>query len=72
MELPLPLDKMTVSEKLSALEQIWDDLCRTPDDVPSPAWHADVLHARQQRIREGKSEFTDWTDAKQEIRDSTR
>ena len=68
MELSLPLDQMTTSEKLRALEQIWEDLCRTPEDVPSPAWHADVLRARERRIREGRSEFTDWTDAKQSIR----
>ena len=72
MELPLPLDKMTISEKLSALEQIWEDLCRTPQNIPSPAWHADVLHAREQRVREGKSEFIDWTDAKRSIRDSAQ
>ena len=72
MELALPLDQMTTAEKLRALEQIWEDLCRTPDQVPSPSWHADVLQDREKRVREGSSQFVDWADAKQQIRDSTK
>ena len=46
MKLTLPLDKMTTEEKLLALEEIWEDLCRTPDNIPSPAWHVGVLEER--------------------------
>ena len=70
MEWAPPLDQMTTADKLRALEQIWEDLCRTPEDVPSPSWHADVLHAREKRAREGSSHFTDWTEAKQKLHDS--
>jgi hypothetical protein len=72
MVVAIHLNKMTVSDKLRALEDIWDDLRRTPEDVPSPSWHADVLHAREKRIREGKSQFADWTDAKRRITERTR
>ncbi|MBI2998464.1 MAG: addiction module protein [Deltaproteobacteria bacterium] len=72
MELALPLDQMTTAEKLRALEQIWEDLCRTPDEVPSPSWHADVLQGREERIRKGSSQFVDWAEAKRQIRDSTK
>lgn len=71
MDRALPLDRMTTAEKLRALEQIWQDLCRSPDDVPSPAWHASVLTDREQRAREGAAEFVDWSDAKRQIREST-
>jgi len=50
MEIALPLDKMTVSDKFKILEEIWDSLKRTPKDVPVPAWHADVLWARQASV----------------------
>ena len=72
MELPLPLDQMTTADKLRALEQIWEDVCHTPENIPAPSWHADVLQARERRIREGSSHFTDWTEAKQKIRDSVK
>ncbi len=72
MELALPLDQMTTAEKLRALEQIWEDLCRTPDEVPSPSWHAGVLKDREARVRNDSSQFVDWAEAKQKIRDAIK
>ncbi|NUM56210.1 MAG: addiction module protein [Candidatus Hydrogenedentes bacterium] len=63
---------MTVAEKLRAMESIWEDLQRNPADVPSPAWHEDVLRAREHRVSEGQSHYGDWTDAKDWIRKQTR
>lgn len=70
MRLAIPLDKMTTADKLRALEEIWSDLQRTPNEVPSPAWHADVLHARESRVHDGLSEFQNWRDAKRRIREN--
>jgi hypothetical protein len=72
MPVAIPLAKMTIPEKLRALEEIWDDLQRTPESVPPPAWHADVLRAREARIRKGQSSFEGWEDAKRRIRARTR
>jgi hypothetical protein len=51
MERALPLDKMTLAEKLSAMENIWDDLLHNTENLPSPAWHRDVLQAHRMKIR---------------------
>ena len=72
MEVQIPLDKMTTLDKLRALERIWDDLQRKPEDVPSPSWHGDVLQVREGRVKEGSSQFLDWSEAKSRIRDRTR
>lgn len=68
MHIAIPLNSMSASEKLQAIEEIWSDLARTPEDVPSPSWHADVLRAREQRIAEGSSRFLDVAEAKQAVR----
>ena len=68
MEVALPLGRMTLAHKLRVLEEIWENLRHTAQDMPSPSWHADVLRARELRIREGKSHFSDWTEAKLRIR----
>jgi hypothetical protein len=72
MVVEIQLNKMTVLDKLRAMEDIWENLRSTSEQVPSPSWHADVLHAREKRIREGKSHFKDWSDAKRRIRERTR
>jgi hypothetical protein len=71
MELMLPLDQMTVDEKLRALERIWEDLCRNEADLPSPQWHRDILEVREARSKQGAERFTDWEEAKHRIREST-
>jgi hypothetical protein len=60
---------MSASDKLQAIEEIWTDLSRVSEDVPSPAWHADVLRAREQRIAEGKSRFLEIAEAKAVVRE---
>ena len=72
MNVALPLDQMTTSDKLRALEEIWEDLCRSARDLPSPGWHADVLRAREGRVSDGSSEYVDWGEAERSIRDSVR
>ena len=64
----LPLDKMTVEEKLRLMEQLWEDLSRNADDFESPAWHAVELKKREKEIASGKATFMDWEQAKAEIR----
>ncbi len=67
MENALPLDKMTIEDKLAAMEQLWDDLCRNPESVPSPSWHERILSEREKRVREGKARFSDIAAAKDRI-----
>jgi hypothetical protein len=70
MNTALQLDKMSTEEKLRVMEEIWTSLERNAENVPSPTWHADVLAAREQRIKNGTAAFSDWDDAKKRIRES--
>jgi len=72
MGIMLPLDKMTISEKLLEMERLWDDLCRKPEDVPSPSWHEAVLAEREKQVSQGKMGFIDLDEAKERIRKATR
>ena len=55
-------------EKLRAMETLWEDISRQPDQVDSPAWHADVLRERAQVGESGQAQFMDWERAKADIR----
>jgi hypothetical protein len=48
---------MSVPERLQAIEQLWDALCREPGDVVSPQWHRDVLADRKTRAERGEARF---------------
>lgn len=64
----IPLEKMSVEEKLQAMESLWDDLCSKAAGVSSPAWHEDVLAERDAMQKRGDDEFEDWGAAKRNIR----
>ena len=72
MNISLPLDKMTSSDKIAVMEKLWEELCRDPESIPSPTWHKDVLDAREKEINEGKAKFTSFDRAKKRIRDQIR
>lgn len=66
--IPLPLNEMSVEEKLQAMEMLWEDLSRRPEDVPSPEWHDTVLREREAALDRGQEEVEDWESAKRRIR----
>jgi len=68
MTVTLPLNDMTVTEKLQLMETLWDDLRRNADSLESPVWHLEVLEEREQRIATGEAKFIDWDVAKSDIR----
>ncbi len=69
MQVLIPLNKMSVADKVEAMEEIWADLARNASDVPSPTWHADVLRMRESRISKGSARFLNIDEAKQAVRD---
>jgi hypothetical protein len=64
----LPLEDMSVEEKLRAMELLWDDLCGKAGGMSSPAWHEDVLAEREVTHVRGDDQFEDWDEAKRNIR----
>jgi hypothetical protein len=64
----LPLEKMSRSDKLRAMESLWADLSGDPVKLTSPAWHLEELRATERLVEQGKARFSDWESAKRRIR----
>jgi hypothetical protein len=72
MSIPsLPLNEMTVEEKLQTMEALWQSLSANPATVESPTWHEEELRERERKIESGEAKFTDWEKAKADIRRQT-
>jgi putative addiction module component (TIGR02574 family) len=54
---PAEIERMTVDERLQTMELLWTSLARTPEAVPSPSWHGEVLAERLAKIERGEGEF---------------
>ena len=67
MDVILPLNEMTIAEKLRLMETLWDDLSRHDDEVEPPAWHLEVLRERQRQVTAGEAVYSDWEEAKERL-----
>lgn len=64
----LPLESMTVAEKLEVLDKVWDDLRKNASKIPVPEWHLEILASRRRAVESGEVGYTDWETAKKQIR----
>lgn len=67
----LQIEQMTVAEKLSIMEELWDDLRMRAGGVPMPLWHKDLLEERERFIETGEAQFDDWETSKKRITERT-
>ena len=58
------IKKMSIIERLQAMEELWDSLCHEESEIESPEWHKDILESRRKKIKEGKAEFISLEDLK--------
>ncbi|MFZ0915851.1 MAG: addiction module protein [Candidatus Udaeobacter sp.] len=67
----LPLNEMSVEEKLQTMEALWRSLSADPAAVESPVWHEEELAERERKIESGEAKFVEWEKAKADIRRRT-
>lgn len=53
----LEVKKMSLDERLQAMEILWDSLIDEECEIKSPEWHQDILKEREKKIKDGKAEF---------------
>jgi hypothetical protein len=68
MNIALPLESMSVEEKILTMELIWNDLSSQISNITSPNWHKDILNEREQSVQQGIEIPIDWEIAKQNLR----
>jgi hypothetical protein len=51
------IEKMSTRERLVAMEQLWDALCREGAEPPSPSWHDSILAQRKARMESTEARF---------------
>lgn len=49
--------KMSITERLQAMESLWNTLVYENPEIDSPEWHKDILSARKSKIENGEAHF---------------
>ncbi len=61
---------MSVTERLQAIDQLWDSLTRSGNEIVSPDWHQDVLADRKARAQRGEAKFLTLDQLRNRLRSS--
>ena len=64
------IEKMSVTERLQAIEQLWDSLAHSGDEITSPEWHHDLLTERKERAQRGEAKFLTLAQLRARLRSS--
>ena len=51
------IKRMNFTERLQAMEMLWDSLLEDQSKIESPAWHEDVLRERMENINNDEAKF---------------
>ena len=65
------IEQMSLEERLQTLELLWASLALTPDAVPSPEWHGEVLATRLAKVERGEGEFLTLDQLKERLQKPT-
>ncbi len=61
------IEKMSISERIKTMENLWDSLSKEASGIDSPIWHQEVLSSRQSKLDQGNAKFISIKELKQSI-----
>ncbi len=59
---------LSPSEKLQLVEDLWDDLAATPEDVPVHDWQKEELARRKANLRKNPASGLSWEEVQRRVR----
>ncbi len=59
---------LSKSEKLQLVEDLWDDLAATPEDVPVQEWQKEELERRKANLQNSPASGLSWDEVKRTVR----
>lgn len=69
--IPLPppgFDDLSVDEKIDYLQALWDRIAATPETIPVPDWHREIIDERVKELDVDPDAGDDWDVVKERLR----
>ena len=60
--------ELSLSEKLQLVEDLWDDIASTPEDVPLHDWQKEELARRKQNLLSNPGSALSWEEIQRRVR----
>lgn len=62
------IEKMSLPERLEAIELLWESISDYPQKIDSPDWHKDILLKRESRVESGSSKYLTLPELKKRLK----
>ncbi|MSU80134.1 MAG: addiction module protein [Gemmataceae bacterium] len=59
---------LSPAEKLQLVQDLWDDIAATPEDIPVHDWQIAELERRRSNLQKHPATGLDWEEVKRRIR----
>ena len=69
---PPGFDQLTVEEQIDYVQLLWERIAATPDQVPIPDWHREVLDERLKDFNANPGAGENWDIVRDRLRDNLR
>jgi putative addiction module component (TIGR02574 family) len=64
--------ELTVEEQIDYVQSLWDRIAATPDQIPVPDWHREVLDERLKGYDANPDAGESWDVVRDRLRDNLR
>ena len=64
---PPGFDELPVEAKIDYVQALWRRIASHPDDVPSPAWHVEVLEKRLDAMQRDGDRGRPWEEVRRDL-----
>ncbi len=64
----IELNRMSITDKIHLINEIWESISSNTNDIMSPEWHKDILLSRKERVENGSAKFKSFEEVKKELR----
>jgi putative addiction module component (TIGR02574 family) len=69
---PPGFDHLTVEEQIDYVQLLWERIAATPDQLPVPDWHREVLDERLKDFEANPDAGESWEMVRDRLRDNLR
>lgn len=64
------IEELNLSEKLLLIEDVWDAIAKSNQELPMHEWQKTELDKRYREYKEGKQNLHDWQSVHEDIRNT--
>jgi putative addiction module component (TIGR02574 family) len=64
---PPGFDDLSVDEKIEYVHELWARIAASPEEVPVPDWHLDIVRERLKAHRASPNQGRPWSEVREDV-----